>query len=423
MNRNLYLITGPSGAGKTVIADMLTDMGYRKVQSYTTRPRRTPGETGYSFIFEHEFDELRDQIITETKYQGYHYGATASQMDAADLYILEPSGVYAVLQKYKHRPVVVIGITAPLHVLEQRMKERGDAEDKIKSRLEGDCTLFGCMTDYCDVVFRNTGSIAGIAQTVNEYIQFKEQCAKQAASARYAAEYSSRKPLCLPAMSQTYLRHRHADTFIVPAEFPAEDGGMRPTDMGEAPAYEQGETLFWQEPWRVSQAWQGSNSGCIIEFKDGSTQRIEGDILAVPDKDGSWLPANALHEKGARCFAVVKSIKAMRVQDVDAELALKLGVTAARAPILNGVNFPTGMSEWSDDRRDEWFKSTARAKYIAECEYAEQLVKEFAKFWDAQYGNYRELVDKDGKHNLVRTTYEKNPVAWIVEITWLPKTE
>lgn len=173
--KNLYLLVGPSGSGKSSIAELLTQSGYRQMRSYTTRPPRFEGEDGYRFISEDEFSALEDKIITGTKYHGYHYGATAELMDEADIYILEPSGAYAVLEKYsKRRPVIVIGITAPLKVLEQRLYARGDTPDAIKSRLEGDCTLFGCMTEFCDVVVRNAGELADTKNTVEAIIRHYE---------------------------------------------------------------------------------------------------------------------------------------------------------------------------------------------------------------------------------------------------------
>lgn len=176
MTKCLYLIVGPSGAGKTTVVDCLAELGFRRVKSYTTRPPRHEGEDGYQFISEAEYKEMADQIITGTKYHCHYYGATAAQMDDAEIYILEPRGVYAVLENYgKTRPVVVIGITAPMKVLEQRMKDRGDSQDQINIRLEGDHLRFNMMQDFCDIIIRNTGDLQATVSTVVEYMRFCEK--------------------------------------------------------------------------------------------------------------------------------------------------------------------------------------------------------------------------------------------------------
>ena len=42
MYKNLYLIVGASGSGKTTVANALEEKyGYKQLQSYTTRPMRT----------------------------------------------------------------------------------------------------------------------------------------------------------------------------------------------------------------------------------------------------------------------------------------------------------------------------------------------------------------------------------------------
>ena len=84
MLKNLYLIVGPSGVGKTTIAKELTKrFGYFQVRSYTTRPPRFEGEEGYIFLTPQEFSALPQKIACVT-FNGYEYTTTAQALDNND---------------------------------------------------------------------------------------------------------------------------------------------------------------------------------------------------------------------------------------------------------------------------------------------------------------------------------------------------
>ena len=106
MLKNLYLLVGPSGVGKSTIANELTKRyGYFQVNPYTTRPRRGDDECGYTFVSEQQFYKLSNKIAC-VNYHGYFYGATAQLLDYNDIYIVEPSGIDAVKQAYHNRDVL-----------------------------------------------------------------------------------------------------------------------------------------------------------------------------------------------------------------------------------------------------------------------------------------------------------------------------
>mgnify|MGYP000801673411 CR=1 FL=1 len=55
--KNIYLIVGPSGSGKSSVARELEKRyGFGEIQSYTERPRRYPDEPGHTFVTPEEFD-------------------------------------------------------------------------------------------------------------------------------------------------------------------------------------------------------------------------------------------------------------------------------------------------------------------------------------------------------------------------------
>ena len=77
--KNLYLIVGASGSGKTTVANVLEEKyGYKQLQSYTTRPMRTENEISHTFVNDAFFDQLTD-FIGYTSYGNYRYGRQQSK--------------------------------------------------------------------------------------------------------------------------------------------------------------------------------------------------------------------------------------------------------------------------------------------------------------------------------------------------------
>jgi Guanylate kinase len=174
MLKNLYLIVGPSGVGKTTIAKELTKrFGYFQVRSYTTRPPRFEGEEGYIFLTPQEFSALPQKIACVT-FNGYEYTTTAQALDNNDIYVVEPSGVKEVREQYKNRPVYVIGLTAPEEVLKNRMLNRGDVLPYVEERISNDKKVFAGFTGLCDTVVVND-SLESVIAEIQKFIADKER--------------------------------------------------------------------------------------------------------------------------------------------------------------------------------------------------------------------------------------------------------
>lgn len=169
MLKNLYLITGRSGSGKTSVARLLQQRyGYTPVLTCTTRPRRFPGEDTYYFVTPEEFDSLDGAMAVNT-FAGHRYGLTGAALNDGDLCILEPKGILDIKRLYRGRPVKVIGLHAPATVLEERMRARGDSEEDIKKRLENDTEAFHTMDDICDIVVHNRDLYEAVS-IIEQYI-------------------------------------------------------------------------------------------------------------------------------------------------------------------------------------------------------------------------------------------------------------
>ncbi|HUQ73555.1 MAG TPA: guanylate kinase [Burkholderiales bacterium] len=144
----LFVITAPSGAGKTSLIDavMRDDPSLKISVSYTTR-RPRPGEKNgvdYHFIDEKTFLSMRDrdEFLESAEVHGNHYG-TGKQviLDAVrrgDDLILEIDwqGAQQVRRLYPH--CVGIFILPPsIEELERRMRARGqDSEEVIRRRVQ-----------------------------------------------------------------------------------------------------------------------------------------------------------------------------------------------------------------------------------------------------------------------------------------------
>lgn len=138
MAKPLYCFIGKSASGKTSVANELEVYGFTQLWSYTTRPKRYEFETGHTFITEEEFDKL-ENIIAYTEYNGNKYCCTKEQIDAADIYVIDPAGVETLLKNYHaDRNIVIFYFDTSVRTRIERMLNRGDPDVAIVSRLYND---------------------------------------------------------------------------------------------------------------------------------------------------------------------------------------------------------------------------------------------------------------------------------------------
>lgn len=141
----VFLIIGKSGAGKdTIVKELCDRYGYKRLISYTTRPRRYEGEDTHTFITEAEYEAHRDagDIVAYTFYNGNHYFATMGQLYESDLYVIDPAGVEFLKKRAKY--INLIGIYLDIDPTAQlvRMLKRGDSFDEAVERIENDRQAF-----------------------------------------------------------------------------------------------------------------------------------------------------------------------------------------------------------------------------------------------------------------------------------------
>ncbi|RBP48927.1 guanylate kinase [Arenicella xantha] len=148
MTGKLFIISAPSGAGKTSLARaLIANFGNATMSvSHTTRLRRT-GETegvDYHFVTQSEFLGMADQgvFLEYAEVYGNYYGtsrvAVQRKLDADTHVLLDIDWQGARLVRAQMPEAVSISILPPsVGELERRLRSRGsDSEDVIQNRMQ-----------------------------------------------------------------------------------------------------------------------------------------------------------------------------------------------------------------------------------------------------------------------------------------------
>jgi len=145
MSGNLYIVSAPSGAGKTSLVTRLlgADSGIRKSVSYTTRSPR-PGETDgrhYHFVTPEKFETMAKggDFLESALVHGNRYGTSrrwAEEQLAADTdIVLEWQGA-AQVRRLMPSAISIFILPPSFEALLQRLNSRAqDAPDVIATRL------------------------------------------------------------------------------------------------------------------------------------------------------------------------------------------------------------------------------------------------------------------------------------------------
>jgi len=149
MKGTLFLISAPSGAGKTtlvhrVLTDLKNEVVLERVITYTTKEPRAGEKEGrdYHFVSTEQFDQLLAQgfFMEYSKAYTDYYGSPSSILEGlahgiSYLLIVDRVGTQEILKKVPD--AVSIWIETPsLEILRQRLEGRAtEAPEKIERRL------------------------------------------------------------------------------------------------------------------------------------------------------------------------------------------------------------------------------------------------------------------------------------------------
>lgn len=169
----IILLVGESGVGKTTISEHLDSHGYGSVQSYTTRPKRFPGETGHIFVSDEEMDILEKDACAYTVFDKHRYCATNSLVDGDGIcvYIIDPAGVEYFRKAYKGKKIpVVVKLEASNKVRYKRMRRRGDSPEAARQRIVHDVKAFKDLS-CVDYRINAAGNINNIVAEIEHIIE------------------------------------------------------------------------------------------------------------------------------------------------------------------------------------------------------------------------------------------------------------
>lgn len=145
---NLFVISAPSGAGKTSLVRSLIEMVPQLFISisHTTRPRRPYEKDGIDYHFTDEQSFLRlaksGQFLEHARVFDNYYGTSRSwveqQMaDGRDIILEIDWQGAAQVRKHIANTVNIFILPPSYATLKSRLKGRGDAEETVARRMQG----------------------------------------------------------------------------------------------------------------------------------------------------------------------------------------------------------------------------------------------------------------------------------------------
>jgi len=155
-------LMGRSGSGKSKVESALEKFGYKRSISYTTREPRENEQNGvdYYFVTKEKFLDLveKDIIIEYEEHYGNYYGTQAPFGAMQYVGVLGLGGIRALKERYG-KQIISIYLECDESVAIDRLRNRGDSEDKLNERINTDNSLIDEMKSEADFSVRSDNSI------------------------------------------------------------------------------------------------------------------------------------------------------------------------------------------------------------------------------------------------------------------------
>ena len=161
------ILVGKTACGKSTTAKLMEKLGYQRIVTDTTRPKRE-GETDgidYHFRTQDEFEALKEagyyaeSVDYEAAFGHCSYGSAKGSYESSQnsVIVLNPYGLKMVKDNVIAGSIISIFLDVPEDILVERLHTRGDTEDEIVRRLEHDRIDFADMSEICDYTISVTG--------------------------------------------------------------------------------------------------------------------------------------------------------------------------------------------------------------------------------------------------------------------------
>jgi len=148
----IVCIVGESGAGKTLMAETFENFyHYNLIQSYTTRPPRTPDENGHTFVTEEQFDKFTfdgEEMIAYTKFGAHRYCCLRRDVLEYNTYVIDENGLQMLRDRYED--------DFHIYSIRIRANERIRRTKTSPDRFNRDKGRFNFKDDAFDFVYHNS---------------------------------------------------------------------------------------------------------------------------------------------------------------------------------------------------------------------------------------------------------------------------
>lgn len=134
----VILLVGRTGSGKSSLIKRVCERTNLTVlQSYTTRPKRSESDNDHIFVNVEEYIRAKEngEIAIDGEVAGNYYYSTVEQLYNSDLYTINPEALDRLLSMdLPNIRFVVVYISCPDKVREERVMERGDSKHNFRVR-------------------------------------------------------------------------------------------------------------------------------------------------------------------------------------------------------------------------------------------------------------------------------------------------
>lgn len=158
----MIVLVGESASGKTTLLNELVENhGYKKIVTYTTRPKREfeKDDVDYHFVDDETFQKMvqDEKFIEHNQYRGWNYGTAIKDVKKADdksIIILTPAGLRAMDKAGIDCDSVYLYVDRRSRLIQ--LLFRGDDVDEAYRRNLSDVGQFDGIVKEADYVIDNS---------------------------------------------------------------------------------------------------------------------------------------------------------------------------------------------------------------------------------------------------------------------------